>query len=472
MGMGQGEKIRVGNRKTEDAPGSIGLWEAVAMAVGTMIGASIFSIFGVGAELAKNDLPIAFLLSGSYALIVAYSYAKLAPCIISNAGPIAFILKGFGDNIFTGMLSVLMWLTYVVSVALFARGFAGYALPLMGLQNTSIGTAIAATGVVLLFTVLNFFGSRAVGKTELYIVIVKVGILAAFVASGAMTLQRAWIRPSLDSAHVNGLLHASVIFFLSYMGFGLITNASEHIRHAQRNVPRAIYISVAIVIAVYVSVSLVAIGNLTIPQLTAAKENALAIAAKPFLGNTGFLLISIGALFSISSALNATLYGGANVSYALAKEGELPAFFERKVWFRSVEGLYITAALSTALAILVNVGGIAALNSTIFTAIYIFVLISHYRLAGGVGGSRRLILINIAVISGVFCLLIYYQWQTNRMVLFVTIGVFAGALILEAAFRYLGKRFMGIAKKIERDFLPGKELTGQTTAEQEYHGIN
>jgi hypothetical protein len=56
--------------------------------------------------------------------------------------------------------------------------------------------------------------------------------------------------------------------------------------------------------------------------------------------------------------------------------------------------------------------------------------------------------------------------------LFVTIGVFAGALILEAAFRYLGKRFMGIAKKIERDFLPGKELTGQTTAEQEYHGIN
>lgn len=444
--------------KNDHTSGTIGLWEAVAMAVGTMIGASIFSIFGVGAELAENDLPIAFLLSGAYAIIVAYSYAKLAPCIVSNAGPIAFILKGIGDSIFTGMLSILMWLTYVVSVALFAKGFAGYALPLLGIESTPAGTAVAVTGVVLFFTVLNFFGSHVVGKAELYIVIVKVGILAVFVAAGAMTLQPLLVRPSLNTSHLNGLLHASVLFFLSYMGFGLITNASEHIRDAGKTVPRAIYISVFIVIAVYVSVSLVAVGNLTIPELTAANENALAIAAEPFLGKAGFILISIGALFSISSALNATLYGGANVSYALAKDGELPDFFERKIWFGSVEGLYITAALSIALAILVDVGGIAALNSTIFTSIYIFVLISHYRLAEHVGGNRMLILINLAIISTVFCLLIFYQWQTNRMVLYVTIGTFAGALLLEIIFRRMGKRILSIVEKIEQEFSRKNQL--------------
>jgi len=439
---------------TQSSSGSIGLWEAVAMAVGTMIGASIFSIFGVGAELAKNDLPIAFLLSGAYALIVAYSYAKLAPRIISNAGPIAFILKGIGDNLVTGMLSVLMWLTYVVSVALFAKGFTGYALPLLGLPPTAMAKALSVAAVILLFMVLNFFGSRAVGKAELYIVIVKVGILLVFVAFGAMTIQESLVQPSFDAGHVNGLLHASVVFFLSYMGFGLITNASEHIRDAEKTVPRAIYISVAIVIVIYVAVSLVAVGNLTIPDLTAAKENALAIAARPFLGSAGFLLISVGALFSIASALNATLYGGANVSYALAKDGELPAFFERKIWFGSVEGLYITAALSAALAVLVDVGGIAAINSTIFTAMYIFVLISHYRLAKEVGGSRPLILGNIVVISAVFVLLVYYQWISDRMVMYVTIGVFAGAFLLEAGFRYLGKRVLTIVKKIEREFTP------------------
>ena len=67
----------------------IGLWQAVAMAVGTMIGASIFSIFGVGVEIAGGNLPEAFILSGIFALIVAYSYAKLGGKIISNAGPIA-----------------------------------------------------------------------------------------------------------------------------------------------------------------------------------------------------------------------------------------------------------------------------------------------------------------------------------------------------------------------------------------------
>jgi amino acid transporter len=350
-----------------------------------------------------------------------------------------------------------MWLTYVVSVALFAKGFAGYALPLLGLETSGIRAAVTITLVVLFFTVLNFFGSQVVGRAELYIVIVKVGILGVFVAAGSTAIQPALIRPSFDAPHVNGLIHASVLFFLSYMGFGLITNASEHIRDAAKTVPRAIYISIAIVIAVYVSVSLAAVGNLTIPELTAAKENALAIAAEPFLGKTGFLLISIGALFSISSALNATLYGGANVSYALAKDGELPTFFERKTWFGSVEGLYITAALSTALAILVNVGGIAALNSTIFTSIYVFVLISHYRLAREVGGRRPLLLFNITVICAVFCLLIYYQWRTDKTVLVVTAGVFFGALLTETVFRYFSKRELGISKKIEKNFEPGRE---------------
>ena len=111
-----------------------------------------------------------------------------------------------------------------------------------------------------------------------------------------------------------------------------------------------------------------------------------------------------------------------------------------------------TAALSIALAILVDVGGIAALNSTIFTSLYIFVLISHYRLARHVGGSRLFILINLAIIGTVFCLLIFYQWRTDRTVLFVTIGTFTGALLLETVFRYMGKRILGIVKKIERDF--------------------
>jgi amino acid transporter len=76
----------------------LSLWQAVAMAVGTMIGASIFSIFGYGVKIAGNGLPIAFFISGIYALMVAYSYAHLGSRLVSNAGPIAFIQKAFGKE--------------------------------------------------------------------------------------------------------------------------------------------------------------------------------------------------------------------------------------------------------------------------------------------------------------------------------------------------------------------------------------
>jgi amino acid transporter len=427
----------------------MGLWEAVSMAVGTMVGASIFSIFGVGAKIAKQDLPVAFLLSGVYAIIVAYSYARLGTKIVSNAGPIAFILKGIGDNIVTGALSVLIWLTYVVSISMFARGFAGYFLPLVGVEAAPMAVSIVVVLVVVLFTALTFFGSKAVGKTEFYIVAVKLLILGVFIALGIMRIAPNRVAPAFDSTHTGGLIHASVIFFLSYMGFGLITNAGENMENPSRNIPRAIFISIGIVLFIYVAVSAVAVGNLSLDRLIRAEENALAIAAEPFLGSFGFLLISIGALFSISSALNATLYGGANIAYSLAKDGELPAFFERKVWFGSVEGLYITAVLGILFGLLFKMNGIAFITSGIFTVIYIFVLVSHLRLVGKVGGSRSLIVCNLIVLTAVFIALLYFQLRTQRNAVYGIAAVFVGALLLEVVFRYAKRRsfrFLGTSQ--------------------------
>lgn len=418
------------------------------MAVGAMIGASIFSIFGVGAEIARQNLPEAFLLSGLYAFVVAYSYAKLGAKIISNSGPIAFIIKGIGDGLVTGTLSLLMWLTYVVSIAMFAKGFAGYFLPLLKIEASASNMTFTEVGVVVSFTILNFFGSKAVGKTEFYIVLVKISILGLFVAFGVRGIKASYIQPAIDSPHLYGLIHASVVFFLSYMGFGLITNASENIKNASKNIPRAIYISIAIVLFIYVSIAIVAIGNLSINELVHAKENALALAAKPFLGRVGFLLISIGALFSISSAVNATLYGGANVSYSLAKDGDLPDFFERKIWFKSVEGLYITAALSIAFAVFFNMNGIASITSTIFTLIYIFVLLSHFRLVKHVGGNKMILGFNITLLMGVFFALLYFQSRSQKTVLFGTLILIMGALAIEAFLRLFKKRSFALHRKI------------------------
>ncbi len=418
----------------------LSLVEVISMAVGTMIGASIFSIFGLGAKIAGHDLPEAFVLSGIYALIVAYSYSILGSKIISNAGPIAFILKGLGDNIVTGALSILMWLTYVVSIALFAKGFAGYFLPFIHVETTATTTGIVEVILIAFFMSLNFFGSKAVGKAEFYIVLIKLSILLVFIFGGFLTINWGMTKPEFDSVHTNGLLNASIIFFLSYMGFGLITNASENIKNPTINIPRAIYLSILIVMLIYVSISLVTIGNLPLPEIIKAEENALAIAAKPFLGNFGFVLITIGALFSISSALNATLFGGANVAYSLAKDGILPKVFERKIWFKSIEGLYITAGLSLIFALFFNLGAIASITSTVFTVIYIFVLISHIKIHNKYGGNKMLLTFNLMVLLAVFFALMRYQWDTSKGAFYASIATFTGALLLEYFYRKISKR--------------------------------
>ncbi len=414
--------------------------QATAIAVGTMIGASIFSVFGLGAKLAGHNLPLVFIASGGAAVLVAYSYAVMGARIVSNAGPMEFVLRGFGDNLLTGSLSFLFWLTYVISLALFAKGFAGYFLPLFHASRSVVATGAVEIGVIGGFLVLDLLGTATVGKAEFAIVLIKLAILCVFIVLGLGSVRLGWVTPQVDTTHAGGILNGIAVFFLSYMGFGLVTNAAEDMDDPERNVPRAIYLSVAVVTVVYVLVSVVAVGNLSLDRIAHAQEFALAEAARPFLGHWGYVFVSVGALFSIASALNATLYGGANVAYALARDGELPELFERKRWMHAPEGLYITAALSVLFALVFNLNGITSITSAVFMVVYLAVLSAHWRLIGQCGGRRGIIIVGLLVVGAVFVILQLHLWHTDRLAFWTVWGVFAASLVLDGLYRGLRGR--------------------------------
>ena len=387
--------------------GHVGLFAAVSIGIGGMIGAGIFSILGVVATVSGTALPVAFLIGGGVALLAAYSYAKLGVRYPSAGGSVQFLVQGLGDGVLTGGLNIFQYLAYVISIALYAAGFAGYAMTFLPDGTGSFVSRLLAAGIIVVFVAINFLGSAVVGRAESVIVAIKVLILVGFIVASMFSVDAGRLAPS-GWPGGSDILFAAGILFIGYEGFGLITNAAADMGNPKRELPRAIYLAVAIVIVIYVLVSIGVIGNLPIPQLEAAKDYTLAEAAEPFLGQFGFKLIAVAALLSTSSAVNATLFGASKVSYQIARDGQLPKTFTRAIWNRHVEGLFITGGLAIVFVMAFDLGPIAMMADASFLIVYASVNVAHLRVRGETGANAALVVASMLACIVMFVLLMIY----------------------------------------------------------------
>jgi amino acid transporter len=340
------------------APGQIGMLAAVSIGIGGMVGAGIFSILGVVARAAGNAMWLAFAIGGVVALLSTYSYAKLGAAFPSAGGAVHFLVKGFGDGVLAGGLNLFMWAGYIISLALYATAFGGYAATFITTAPSPLLIKSLAAGAVVVLTLVNAFGAKLMGRSETVIVAVKVAILVLFAVVGVWFIKPGNLSPALWPEPKSVLFGAGVLF-IGYEGFGLVTNAAGDMSNPKSMLPRALYTSVILVIAIYLSVALTVTGNLTNDQIEHASDYALADAAKPFLGQFGFRLIAVAALFSTASAINATLFGSANVCYMIARDGELPLGLSRTEWKQATGGLLLTAALVVVVMLGFDLSGIA-----------------------------------------------------------------------------------------------------------------
>ena len=416
----------------------IGVAEAISIGVGGMVGAGIFSILGIAGQMAGTGVWISFIIAGAIALLCTYSFARLGVTYPSAGGAVEFLVQGFGGGVLSGGLNLLLWVGYILALALYARAFGGYAATFFSSTPSPLLVRVLATGIILVFSGVNLIGAKAVGRSELVIVAVKVVILLLFAGVGLSFASRAVVAPSTWPP-LPAILAGSGVVFLAYEGFGLITNAAEDMRSPEKTLPRALYMSVVFVIFIYVAVSLAVLGNLSIPAIVEAKDYALAAAARPFLGNFGFRLVTVAALLSTSSAINATLYGGANISYAIARDGELPRFFERKVWGHGTEGLLITAGLVILFANGFGLEGIAMMGSASFLVIYGAVNVAHLRLLDRTGARASIVWASVAGCLAFLVILVRHLVRSNPAALWTLAAVLAVCLAAEWGYR----RFSG-----------------------------
>jgi hypothetical protein len=417
---------------SKGSKGGIGFLSAVSIGVGGMIGGGIFAVLGLAVQLAKGGTPVAFAVAGLIALLTSYSYARLSLAYPSQGGTVEFLNQAFGVGLTTGSLNILLWLSYIIMLSLYAYAFGSYGASFF--NHNPLWKHILTTLIVLLLMSLNLMGSAVVGKAEEWIVGFKVAILLLFVVAGLWSVDAERLHPSNWSPPVQ-LIAGGMIIFLAYEGFELIANTAEDVKDPEK-LPLAYYTSVGFVIVVYVLVALVTVGNLPYNQIVAAEDYALAASARPFLGTAGFTLIAIAALLSTSSAINATLYGAAKISFIIAKEGELPEELEREVWNRPVEGLIITALAVLLVANLFDLSSISTMGSAGFLIIFAAVNLANARLHD-VTKSRKWISVTGAVLC--FLALAILVLQTSIEAPLKT-GILAGLIGISVGIEYIYRR--------------------------------
>jgi amino acid transporter len=430
----------------------IGLVAAISIGVGGMIGAGIFSILGVVASISGSAMPISFAIGAVVAGLAAYGYAALGRTFPTVGGAVTFLVRGYGEGVVSGSLNLFQYFSYIITIALYATGFAAYAATFVDLPSK-----VWAVGVVLAFTAINFLGARIMGRAESVIVIIKVAILIVFVAAAFIALPGggfARLSPSTWPGPLAIFTGAGVLF-VGYEGFGLITNAAANMEKPRRELPRALYGSVAIVSVIYVLVASGAVTNVPLNVLKGLGDSALAVAAKPSLGQAGFRLIAIAALLSTASAVNATLFGSTNIAYQIAKNGGLPPAFDRKLWGRDVEGLFITAGIVIVFVLIFPLSAVASMGSAGFLLVYAAVSIGHMRIRKQTGAKAWPIVGSAITCLSLFAVLLYHM-ITTAPTSAIGLGVtLAGSFVFEIVYRRTkGRTFKEILAETDPDPAP------------------
>lgn len=418
---------------------SIGYWSAVSIGIGGMVGGGIFAVLGLAVNFSHGGAPIAFAIAGLVALVTAYSYSKLSVTFPSSGGTVEFLNQGLGTGILTGGLNILLWISYVVMLSLYSSAFGSYGATFFP-QSDQIFWKHSLTSIVIVsFTLLNFLNAKMVGKSEEGIVLFKIIILVVFVVIGFWSINFENLAPSTWNPPIS-LMAGGMIIFLAYEGFELIATTAGDVKNPKKILPKAFYTCVLFVIGLYVMVSIVTVGNLSLDKIAESRDFALAESAKPFLGQVGFIAIAIAALLSTSSAINATLYGASKISYIIAKTGELPHNFERKIWNKPLEGLIITSLLTLVISNLFDLSSIAVIGSSGFLLIFAAVNFTNFRLHKKTFSKKWISMIGlIGCISALGVLV----WQTtitspeNIWIFVIMVGV---AFAIEVAYRKISKR--------------------------------
>jgi APA family basic amino acid/polyamine antiporter len=295
---------------------SLSLFDAVAISVGAIIGGGIFVVTGITAGLAGSALVISMLIAAGTSLLTALSFAELTAWQPKEGSIYEYTYQLISP--FAGFLTGWMWvLSNTFAGAAVSLGFAYYLAALVPNLNPNHIAAI----VCLVFTALNYYGSKQSALVNNALVTAKLLVLAFFIIFGLFYTNTSNFMPF--KPFETGVLYGACYIFFAFGGFARPAVIAEEIKDAKRNVPKAMLIALAISTLIYVLVGTVAVG-LVGPARLADSSSPLEEAMKATGNPTSTTIISIGGLLATASVLLTSILGVSRMIYAMARRKDLP----------------------------------------------------------------------------------------------------------------------------------------------------
>lgn len=420
---------------------NLGLVELIAIAIGGMVGGGIFSILGISATMIGFLTPIAIIIGGIIAMLAAYSYVKLGVYYKDEGATYSFVKRTFPTKPIAA--SALGWFVifgYISTLALYSYTFGSYAISSTTYADNEWARKGISLAVLFIFMLINIWSVKGMGKMEdimVYTKLIILSVISIVLMKHGQTNFGSFIHKTVQDAEHSTLLSVlivSSITFVSYEGFQLVINAVNEMNNPDKNISRAIFGAILIVILIYVIIALGALFAIPIQDLIKGKEYALASGAEKVIGNIGRNLVIFAAVLATSSAISGTMFGSSRQMATIAEDGYMPKILSK----RNKHNIPINAIiLMTLLAsFLILIGGLQLIlefGSVTFLLVSLLMAITNYTIRDKTKSSSLATIISILGLAMGGILILYYEfthkWEQMVFIISIYLILWLGAYL-------------------------------------------
>jgi APA family basic amino acid/polyamine antiporter len=299
----------------------LGLRSAVIINLGAIIGAGIFVIIGIAAGKAGPAIVVSIFISAVIAIFTGLSFSEIAQHISKEGGVYEYARESFNPS--AGFIGGTMWtFSNMIAISAVSLSTGSY---INSLFHLHLNLIIFGIPVIIIFAILNMIGIKSSAKTLSVLVGINIAILVIFVVSGLFYFKAADFT-NFAPHGFTGIMEGSALIFFAFTGFSRITTIGDEVKNPEKNIPKAIIISIIISSALYAVVAIIAIGLIPASRLSAASaplSAAIAVLHNPYL----LVIIAVGGITATAGVVLTGILGTSRVLYAMGRDKEIPGTF-------------------------------------------------------------------------------------------------------------------------------------------------